>query len=124
MTTLCPAVQERVNKKATSTEEIEYMSGMNLGATLQAEWMQKTIDGLQDIFNKEIESVEKNSISRERVKKAIDKINYYSYDGEDENSNPKLHKILAGFLEDSYIRTEDFFAFLKKLGIEQEEKEK
>lgn len=37
MTTLYPAVEERVNKKATSTEEIAYMSGMNLGATLQRE---------------------------------------------------------------------------------------
>ena len=114
MTTLCPAVQEgikNIKESISHCQEGEYefnykdvlehqLKEAEKCATLQAEW------------------------ERERVKEAIDKINYYSYDGEDENSNPKLHKILAGFLEDSYIRTEDFIVFLKELGIEQEEKKK
>ena len=57
MTTLCPAVEERVNKKATSTEEIAYMSGMNLGATLQREHDEKIM------------------VSKERVRKALHELN-------------------------------------------------
>ena len=99
---LCPAVSENIIRLQVMDEESGevYAEHVRKNITAQAEW------------------------ERERVKEAIDKINYYSYDGEDENSNPKLHKILAGFLEDSYIRTEDFIVFLKELGIEQEEKKK